>query len=837
MRKLWRNRTADVCARILCATLTLFLLFLALPRPARADSDGMIRVKLARLGAPETVRLEADCDYCLASDPSVRVPAGTPMAVSAEGGRLTLTAGETVAALGASATLARCVPGEYGARFTAPALSNRFCGDLTFAASGDVITTVLRIYIEDYLCGVVGCEMAPSSGLEALKAQAIAARNGALRQKALHSAEPYDVVDADGTLTFKGCSDAAEYAEAIRAVGETRGCVLYCGDSPALCYYSDSNGGQTESAANALGTALSYSAVRDDAFDLNSTAPKRTAVIRKDAEGLQPSLRGALLLGMADQLERLGLSAAERDIRIDAVQRVTACDPRYPAPSRLYKSLAFQLAVTGRAPDGQAKAATVFVSIPTYGSFESWYDLSLNDADNETVWVSDTGAAFEITFRRSGHGVGMSQRGAQVMAATGRSCEEILEYYYPGTTLRRLALTDATRDAQPVDDPEAASTEPVDTARLSARAELYEHADADATVLTLIPAGATVDVYAVQDGWAAVSSGGRSGFLRAEALVAESGGDAGEAVAAADDQYARVTEDAGLYVNADAAVKPRATLARDSYVRLLAYNRSWAYVRTASGEQGYVKRECLSAAQGVPAAADSAGTIDGGSVTLLKEIKTMAVQASALRLYRTYSTDSEVLATLAEGDEVQVGAFNSKWACVRFNGVTGFVLAGGLRETEPADGEAAVDGGAVKKVSGERYAVVAREGATLYATWRQDAEALAQLSPGDRVRVGAYNAKWACVRFDGVLGYMLIGDLEIADDGREDEGGVTYRECEAVAAGEVRLYADAALEGEPLATLPEGAALHVYAYNARVAYVEADGVRGFAELSGLRRLP
>ena len=57
MRKLWRNRTADVCARILCATLTLFLLFLALPRPAGADSDGMIRVKLARLGAQTVLAL------------------------------------------------------------------------------------------------------------------------------------------------------------------------------------------------------------------------------------------------------------------------------------------------------------------------------------------------------------------------------------------------------------------------------------------------------------------------------------------------------------------------------------------------------------------------------------------------------------------------------------------------------------------------------------------------------------------------------------------------------------------------------------------------------------
>ena len=50
------------------------------------------------------------------------------------------------------------------------------------------------------------------------------------------------------------------------------------------------------------------------------------------------------------------------------------------------------------------------------------------------------------TWRRSAMSVRASEVGTntmtEVMAATGRSCEEILEYYYPGTTLRRLALTD-----------------------------------------------------------------------------------------------------------------------------------------------------------------------------------------------------------------------------------------------------------------------------------------------------------------------------------------------------------------------------------------------------------
>ena len=52
----------------------------------------MVRVKLARLGSPQTIEMVADCDYYLAADPSVRIPAGTAAILDARDGSLTLTA-------------------------------------------------------------------------------------------------------------------------------------------------------------------------------------------------------------------------------------------------------------------------------------------------------------------------------------------------------------------------------------------------------------------------------------------------------------------------------------------------------------------------------------------------------------------------------------------------------------------------------------------------------------------------------------------------------------------------------------------------------------------------
>ena len=175
-----------------------------------------------------------------------------------------------------------------------------------------MITTVLRIYVEDYLYGVVGYEMAPNSGLEALKAQAIVARNYALRQKAARAGAAYDLIDSGDALSYRGYNGAAEYADVLRAVDETRGQVLYFEGSPATCYFCDSNGGQIESAANAFGASLPYSVVRDDPYDLEGSGAKKTASIRKDARELAPGLAGAAGRALAEQLKELGLSATRR---------------------------------------------------------------------------------------------------------------------------------------------------------------------------------------------------------------------------------------------------------------------------------------------------------------------------------------------------------------------------------------------------------------------------------------------------------------------------------------------------------------------------------------------
>ena len=101
---------------------------------------------------------------------------------------------------------------------------------------------MLTLGVEDYLLGVVPYEMGDSFPLEALKAQAIAARTYALRKSG--SSEDYDVEDTTNDQAYRGRSASSPLSE--QAVRETKGiCGVYKG-ALAQCFYSASNGGQTE---------------------------------------------------------------------------------------------------------------------------------------------------------------------------------------------------------------------------------------------------------------------------------------------------------------------------------------------------------------------------------------------------------------------------------------------------------------------------------------------------------------------------------------------------------------------------------------------------------------
>ena len=827
MRAAWRAGIRRVRAGLIALALVCVCLLWPVA-PALAESDGMIRVKLTRLGAPGAVTMTVDCDYCLAADPAVRIASGETVTVTAANGGMMLEAAGRTVSLGETAKLMRAQSGNRGIRFLQPELSNRFCGDLGLSASGGVITAILNIYVENYLYGVVGYAMPPSSGIEALKAQAVAARTYALRRKATRGDAAYDLTDAASDQAFKGYSGTSDYANVVKAVDDTRGGVLFFGSSLAQCYCCASNGGQTESAKNAFGAALDYSVVKDDSYDFESPAAVvKSATVNKDLSGLDSDLISALAKGMMTALPDAGIDPGASDLRVERLQSVTACDSRFPAPSRLYKSLTFMLTASGSGADGVHRTADVAVSIPTYGGFEDWYDLSINDEDNETVWVRETESAFEISFRRSGSGVGMSLRGAQTMAQQGKRAADILAFYYPGAEGRRLELADTTRDMREIEP--AAEQKPIATARLTDRTDLLNAPGAAGVATATVAAGAVVDVYGVQDDWAAVGSGGRYGYVRIDAL---------ESFALADStvvrpesavlgRMTRSVEVLKLPVSGSGAA---GTAIEGSEVQVIAWTDEWAMVRAAGSLKGFVPKSAVSFS--APTASDKAAEASD------PETFTPAGGAPKARVRRDCellehpNPLANTLETLRQGDVLTVVAYNREWAQVKTaKGRPGYAR---LEDIEAVD-TVGVDGGEIHKVKGKKYLYVTEDLASMYESWSGDSAVLMALCRGDKVRVGAYNAQWACVRCEGVTGYVRMEALSESKP-EAAEGGAFSRpkaETTAVTVRDISVRHALNPEARAIVKLGKGQRVRLIARNAAWALVQTDDGTGFVPLQDL----
>ena len=79
------------------------------------------------------------------------------------------------------------------------------------------------------------------------------------------------------------------------------------------------------------------------------------------------------------------------------------------------------------------------VDLDVYSQIKDGLGLSLNGGDYEVISVEKGVFDYTIEMRRFGHGVGMSQRGAQTMAGShGKTWREIIDFYYPGITLQKI---------------------------------------------------------------------------------------------------------------------------------------------------------------------------------------------------------------------------------------------------------------------------------------------------------------------------------------------------------------------------------------------------------------
>ena len=781
--------------RVAAILLAVVFCFPAFECSALAAQDGMIRVKLTRLGTRQSISFRTNCAYAIGGSTGRRIPSGANCTVTLSGGGLTLTVNGAQAAAGVSLELRRgSSGGANGATFTSPSYSGVYPGDLLFSVSSGSIQTVLRAYIEDYVVGVVACEMGNSFPTEALKAQAIAARTYALMVK--KSSGSYDLVDNTSAQAFRGYNTGSNVVAAVNA---TRGMVAYYNGSMARLYYAASNGGQTELAGNVWTSNLPYLVQKDDPYDYENTASvKKSYTFRRDfsANSLPDSVEDAMRSAVAAEFTKNGLSTAASGVIIESIDGIALHSPNYPAPSRTYTKARFT--VTARA--GSSGARSVSFDLAMYDLLEGALGLGINSSDNETYEVTETSAGFTLTARRFGHGVGMSQRGAQQMASKyGMSYRDILTFYFPGIEVRTLEFTDTTGNfsggtAGGEENPESTQP-PVESTGIyavvrlsdsSSRLNLRAQPSASSSVVGKLAHGTRVEVLETRGDWARILYAGATGYVMKSYLQLEESVPVPTPTAGVSPgQWATLTlssTSGRMHVRQGPSTSTPSLdiLSHGARVEVLGETGEWSNIR-ANGVVGYVKTQYLvfdaAAATPTPVATSTpvptAGAPSGQWATL-----NLGSSSGRMHVRQGPSTSTPSLDIIAHGARVEVLGEVGEWSNIRVNGVVGYVktqyLVFGAQPAEDEEEDLPLFGGSETGESGgASYATVKLSSSSSQLNVRASASTasrvVARLSHGFRVEVLGVSGDWVKIRALGVEGYVARAYLAL--EGEEEEPG------------------------------------------------------------------
>lgn len=282
----------------------------------------------------------------------------------------------------------------------------RYRGALVVTRSGDGLLAVNEVELEDYVAGTLPREMYASWNPAALRAQAVVIRSYALYKIGRRREQAWDL-SAGARHQVYGGRDA-ERPSVWRSVDSTRGEYLAYGGGPILGVYHAAAGGVTASAEEVWGSAVPY--LRSVPVEGEEIAPDtywRTPVSRTILGRALAAV--GLPVGPVRQVEVVSRSASGRvrSLRLsgsDASIRIGARDLRRALGAEAVRSTRFE--------------------------------------------VRESEEGFVLVGSGRGHGVGMSQWGAQAMAERGAGYREILEWFYPGTELARLDTTLARSSAE-----------------------------------------------------------------------------------------------------------------------------------------------------------------------------------------------------------------------------------------------------------------------------------------------------------------------------------------------------------------------------------------------------
>ena len=248
---------------------------------------------------------------------------------------------------------------------------------------------LLELNVDDYLVGVVSCEMPASFEEEALKAGAVAARTYLLNK--LENNNEYVITSTTNDQCYSNAEELKEkwkedydkYLSKIqKVVMETHGEYMTYKDEIIKAFYFSTSNGKTENVENVFGEKLDYLVSVNSIYDTNTTQFSRTIEIPKN-----------------EFLTKLNLDKSNTIEITNVIKNETNRVDKITINDKVFKGTEVRKLLDLRSTD---------------------FEIEIN---NDNVIISTKGY---------GHGVGMSQYGANELAKMGYDYEKILKHYYTG---------------------------------------------------------------------------------------------------------------------------------------------------------------------------------------------------------------------------------------------------------------------------------------------------------------------------------------------------------------------------------------------------------------------
>ena len=294
-----------------------------------------------------------------------------------------------------------------------------FAGTLEIRNNADGTQTAINtIDLEDYLCSVISSEMNANSPMELLKAHAVISRSWALRAMQHPNHEGYHVCGDDHCQRYEGLRRMNE--RAVEAVRATAGQVLMYNDEICDCRYHKCCGGRTE-IWRTCWEDIDVPYIQSVQCDYcKSPSPKVLRLVLNEYDQETKDFRDWTVNYKDEELDAIIAQKSGIDFG-----HIVNIEPLHRGASGRID----QLKIVGtKRTEIIGKELKIRLWLSKSCLYSSWFEVSHENG----VWT--------LTGHGWGHGAGLCQIGAAVMASDGMKYEDILAYYYAGSRIGVAAL-------------------------------------------------------------------------------------------------------------------------------------------------------------------------------------------------------------------------------------------------------------------------------------------------------------------------------------------------------------------------------------------------------------